>query len=154
MADMEARTRAFLESQGHAWPAAPDPLLLLDGPLRRCCKALGRFAAHPTYFQEVPHVEILPAEVDKLKRVTKTFAAIVKCQGKFTDTLVFETTSRVTGEVVHVRAIIERPEKDAYKFCKDWERCFNYAWPKVGNLEYHPWYYAVHNRVSQAQWLL
>ena len=139
MASMEAKTRAFLESQGHAWPAAPDPLLL-DGPLRRCCAALGRFAAHPTYFNEVPHVAILPTEASKLSKIVKQFAAMAKRPGNFAkqSMLIFEATSRLTGEVVHVRAIIERPKKDAWNFCVDWKRCFGYEWPKVGEFEHRP----------------
>ena len=156
MASMEAKTRAFLESQGHAWPAAPDPLLLLDGPLRRCCAALGRFAAHPTYFHEVPHVAILPTEASKLSKIVKQFAAMAKRPGNFAkqSMLIFEATSRLTGEVVHVRAIIERPKKDAWKFCVDWQRCFGYEWPRVDKYMYHPWYVAAYNTEFQAQWLV
>jgi hypothetical protein len=156
MASMEAKTRAFLESQGHAWPAAPDPLLLLDGPMRRCSEALGRIAAHPAYFHEVPQVAILPAEVDKLKGITKTFAAMEKRPGNLANRsiLIFQATSRLTGEVVHVRAIIERPKKDAWKFCVDWQKCFGYEWPKVDEYVYRPWYLAAYDTSFQAQWLL
>jgi hypothetical protein len=106
------------------WPAAPDPLLLLDGPLRRCCEALGRFAAHPTYFHEVPHVAILPTEASKLKCNRQAVCCHGEASGKFANQsmLIFEATSRLTGEVVHVRAIIQRPKKDAWKFCEDWEQ--------------------------------
>ena len=85
MADMEAKTRAFLESQGHAWPAAPDPLLLLDGPMRRCSEALGRIAAHPAYFHEVPHVAILPTQASKLSKIVQQFAAMAKRPGNFAE---------------------------------------------------------------------
>ena len=59
MASMEAKTRAFLESQDHAWPAASDPLLLLDGPLRGCSEVLGRVVVEPDYFHTVAHVKVL-----------------------------------------------------------------------------------------------
>ena len=53
-----------------------------------------------------------------------------------------------------MRAIIERPKKDAWKFCVDWQRYFDYEWPKVDEYMYHPWYVAAYNTEFQAQWLV
>ena len=154
MAHVEAATRAFIESQGHAWPAAPDPLLLLDGPLRRCSEALGRVVVEPDYFHTVAHVKVLADEVRKLERagVTTRFNANRMQVMGFYDSSVgvlkeTEKLSIVSGTLtapptdadVHIRAILERPKRDALRFNVMWRRAFGHDWPYAADRAIHPW---------------
>jgi hypothetical protein len=154
MASMEAKTRAFLESQGHAWPAAPDPLLLLDGPLRRCSEVLGRVVVEPDYFHTVAHVKVLADEVRKLERadVTATFKYLHVAVQSVVPYATGPVGSRVqlnlaagvkagplTGSEMHIRAIVERPKRNAVSFNVAWRRSFGHNWPYAADKAIHPW---------------